>query len=111
MKTNIVLLVIAAGAILQISAAADLNNPAESAHPRPHAGSKIKPAAATAVPFTWKSTSIVKNDRIDQVGNLSSRSWSNTAGWNPGDLSSRTESSGVKLQGLPLLWMGQEPQR
>ena len=111
MKTKIILLAIAAGWILQMTAAADPINVEKLAKSGAKADTKAKPAVMTALPLVWKSSAVGKTDQIVRVGNLSSRSWTTSAGWHPGSSAFHTESAQPKLIGLPLIWAGQQPSR
>ena len=111
MKTKIILLAIAAGWIMQLTLAAAPLNVEKSAKSGTKAVPKAKPLVMTALPLVWKSSAVLKNDQILRVGNLSSRSWTTASGWHPGASAFLTESPQPKLDGLPLIWAGQEPSR
>ena len=108
MKTKMTLLVIATCAIVQVVAAAD---PIIVSKP-------IQPSAANVaakpkpVVFTPWNKLPVENTKIQRVGNISSRSWTQSVGWNPGAPSLACESdTAPKDQGMSLLWIGHEPWR
>jgi len=108
MKTKIILLAIAAVWIMQTTAAAPLNVE-KSAKSGAKAASKAKPVAMPPMHLVWNSSDLGKNAQIMRIGNLSSRSWTTTAGWCTGTSAFHTESPQPKLAGLPLIWAGQEP--
>ena len=106
MKMKMTLLVIATCAIVQVAVAAD---PIIVSKP-------IQPSAANVaakqkpVVFTPWNKLPVENTKIQRVGNISSRSWTQSVGWNPGEPSFVSESAEApKDQGLSLLWVGHEP--
>ena len=111
MKTKIILLAIAAGWILQMTASGAPMNVEKSAKSGAKTESKAKPLVMTALPLVWKSSAVGKNAQIVRVGNMSSRSWTTSAGWHPGTSAFHTESPQPKLTGVPLIWAGQEPSR
>lgn len=111
MKKNIILLGIVAGTMLQMTVAADPLNVEKSAQSGPKADSNVKPQTMAVLPLVWKSSAVANNDQIFWAGNLSSRSWTTTSGWDPGLPSIRTESPVPKLEGLPIFWFGHEPWR
>jgi len=111
MKINIILLAIAAGAIMRMTAAADPLNVEKSAQSGAKADSNVKPVTMTTLPLVWKSSAVVNNDQIFRAGNLSSRSWTTTTGWDPGTPSIHSENPVPKLEGLPIFWIGHEPWR
>ena len=106
MKKKMTLLMIATCAIVQVVAAA---NPIIVSKP-------IQPSAANVaakpkpVVFSPLNKFPVENTKIQRVGNISSRSWTQSVGWNPGAPSLESESATApKDQGLSLLWVGHEP--
>jgi hypothetical protein len=112
MKTKTTLLAIVACALLQVAASAD--QPANQIN----VSKVIKPTTNTASTVT-KPKSVVltplskslppSNDKIQRVGNVSSRSWTQTVGWTPGISEFPTENADPKDQGLSLFWIGHEP--
>ena len=106
MKTKITLLVIATCAIVQVAAAA---NPIIVSKPIQPSAAKVA-AKSKPVVFTPLNKLPVENTKIQRVGNISSRSWTQSVGWNPGAPSVACESAAApKDQGLTLLWIGREP--
>jgi len=111
MKINIILLAVAAWMIMRMTAAADPLNVEKSAQSGAKADSNVKPESMAALPLVWKSSAVVNNAQIMWAGNLSSRSWTTTTGWDPGIPSIHSENPVPKLEGLPIFWFGHEPWR
>jgi hypothetical protein len=111
MKINIILMAIAAGAIMRITAVAEPLDVEKTAQSGAKPDSNAKPETMTALPLVWKSSAVVNNAQIMRAGNLSSRSWTTTTGWDPGIPSIHSENPVPKLEGLPIFWFGHEPWR
>lgn len=111
MKTKITLLAIAAWAVMQAAAAADqpANQLSISKVIKPSANTVTKPKSLVVTPLNKYLP--VQSTVITRDGNISSRSWTETVGWNPGKPSLAYDSGGGKEQGLPLFWIGHEPWR
>ncbi len=113
MKTKMTLLAIAAGVAVQGMALAGQStgsNTTKLTAPAPI------PAATTttkAKPLFFTPLSQfppAKNDsRITRAGNISSRAWTESVGWDPGKPSTTDDSTGGREQGLSLFWIGHEP--
>jgi hypothetical protein len=111
MKTKTILLAIAACAVIQGAVLAD--QPADQlrvskalkSNANANAVAKAKPLVNT--PLNKYLTP--SNDKIQKAGNISSRAWTESVGWNPGKSAFATESTGPNDQGLTLLWIGHEP--
>jgi hypothetical protein len=112
MKTKITLLAIVACALLQVAASADqpVNQISVSKATKPAANAANAVTKPKSVVVTPLSKSLPPgNDKIQRVGNVSSRPWTQTVGWTPGKSEFATESAGPKDQGWTLFWIGHEP--
>jgi hypothetical protein len=111
MKINIILLGVVAGTMMRMTVAAEPLNVEKSAQSGAKADSNVKPQTMAALPLVWKSSAVVDNGQISRAGNLSSRSWTASTGWDPGIPSIHSENPVPKLEGLPIFWFGHAPWR
>src|SRR5271170_3561131 len=118
MKTKTTLLAIAACAVIQAAALAGQPPKAPVTQNQLSASQNVTPTANAATTVKKplivtplnKSLPVQKTD-IYRFGNISSRAWTESVGWNPGTPSMAYDSGGGKEQGLTLFWIGREPSR
>jgi hypothetical protein len=109
MKTKTLFLAIAAGMAWLGVAAADPTN-------APVAASMYGPVSVVETPKIHVQTLFspalpTQSDQIHRYGNISSRPWAQTVGWNAGVPSWREdEDDNMPGSGLSLFWIGHEPE-
>jgi hypothetical protein len=117
MKTKMTLLAMAAGVAIQATVLAGQTNSSNTTTtkltapaPTPAATAVTKTKPLFFTPLS-QFPSVKTDQSITRVGNISSRAWTESVGWDPGKPSLADDSSGGREQGLPLLWIGHEPWR
>ncbi len=75
----------------------------------PSAAAHVKVPVANPFVLSRQPTP-AQRARIERYGNMSSRSWTQIAGWHPNDPSAFM-NAGTHEGGWPLFWVGAEPQR